>query len=178
MSERHSTPTLRSGSKQQSLPQALFKRQYAVDQPACRSSNPAIIFSTNNSVDSASPVASGIPERTAQRLRQERFGKGSRQQSSLNSSVHSNGDVRSFLNRSRKSSLFDLRESAFRKFSIIPQVSLAASLSGVRAPAARVAKRVEQSANRHRARRLDAHQRQQQRQDRRWEREQVPAASP
>lgn len=68
-----------------------------------------------------SPIASGIPERTAQRLRQEKFGKTSQNPSSLNSSAQSNGDVRSYLNRSRKSSLFDLRD--LRKFSIIPQVS-------------------------------------------------------
>lgn len=124
VAEKSPRSTTSTARKQQSLPQALFKRQYAVDQPPGRSSNPAIIFSTNNSADSAtSPVASGIPDRTAQRLRQEKFGKTSQQHSSVNSSIRSNGDVRSFLNRSRKSSLFDLRESALRKFSIIPQVS-------------------------------------------------------
>ena len=120
MSEKQASTPHQQPRQQASLPQALFKRQYAVDHP-CRTSNPTILFSTNNSLDSTSPVASGIPERTAQRLRQERFGKSSQQQSSVNSSVHSNGDVRSFLNRSRKSSLLDL--PAFRKFSIIPQVS-------------------------------------------------------
>lgn len=126
MTETPDKPSSRpSTHKQQSLPQALFKRQCAVDQASGgRSSNPAIVFSANNSVDSTtSPVASGIPDRTAQRLRQERFGKSSGTHSSVNSSIRSNGDVRSFLNRSRKSSLFDLRESALRKFSIIPQVS-------------------------------------------------------
>ena len=128
--------TPRSVPKQSSLPQSVFRRQAAVDIPARASvANPTIIFSTNNSLDSnptstataplpTTTTPTGISLKTQQRLRQEKWGKSSKQPSSLNSSVHSNGDVRSFFNRSRKSSLFDLRETTRRKFSIIPQVSL------------------------------------------------------
>lgn len=122
--------------QQHSLPQAIFRRQHAIDiltnsssnnSPLGRSSipiaTPTIILSPNNSLDSAP----SIPEKTKQRLKQEQWGTSSRQASSLNSSIHSNGDIRSCKNRSRKSSLkslFDLKESAKKRFSVIPQVSL------------------------------------------------------
>lgn len=122
--------------QQHSLPQAIFRRQHAIDlynnssvhnSPLGRSSiplaTPTIILSPNNSVDSAP----SIPDKTKQRLKQEQWGTSSRQGSSLNSSLHSNGDIRSCKNRSRKSSLkslFDIKESARKRFSVIPQVSL------------------------------------------------------
>ena len=122
--------------QQHSLPQSIFRRQHAIDlynnssvhnSPLGRSSipqaTPTIILSPNNSVDSAP----SIPDKTKQRLKQEQWGTSSRQGSSLNSSLHSNGDIRSCKNRSRKSSLkslFDIKESARKRFSVIPQVSL------------------------------------------------------
>lgn len=127
---------LRSVPKQNSLPQSVFRRQAAIDVPTSQTrasvANPTIIFSTNNSLDSnptstsnaTAPPATGISFKTQQRLRQEKWTKSNQQPSSLNSSLQSNGDVRSFLNRSsRKSSGFDLRDTSRRKFSIIPQVS-------------------------------------------------------
>lgn len=139
--------------KQNSLPQAIFRRQAAIDAPSVPGgrgsvsgglTHPAIVLSANNSVDSAgttgtspsSPAAgsSSLLSTSQQRLRQEKFHKSrschqQQQQNpsnSITSSLHSNGDLRkstNFLNRSGKSSLYDLRESARRKFSIIPQVS-------------------------------------------------------
>lgn len=122
--------------QQHSLPQAIFRRQHAIDlynnssvhnSPLGRSSiplaTPTIILSPNNSVDSAPSIS----DKTKQRLKQEQWGTSSRQGSSLNSSLHSNGDIRSCKNRSRKSSLkslFDIKESARKRFSVIPQVSL------------------------------------------------------
>lgn len=122
---------------QSSLPQ--FRRQCAVDVPpplgtSCAvpaRATPTIVLSPNNSFESNVTSLAGAAAATAaaasasqQRLRQEAWGKASRQHSSVTSSVHSNGDIKShILNRSRKNSLFDLRDNARRKFSLIPQVS-------------------------------------------------------
>ncbi|KAI1285958.1 Potassium voltage-gated channel subfamily H member 7 [Halotydeus destructor] len=82
---------------------------------------PTIVLSPNNSFDSnITSITGAAIKPTGQRYRQEAWGKGSRHNSSLNSSIHSNGDIRSYI-RSRKNSLFDLKETA-RKFSLIPQV--------------------------------------------------------
>ncbi|RWS11147.1 potassium voltage-gated channel subfamily H member 7-like protein, partial [Dinothrombium tinctorium] len=96
------------------LSQPSITRQYAVDIPTTRAppkrSAPAIVLSPNNSFDS----------NNTQKLRHENW--ASKQHSSLNSSSHSNGDVRGHISRSRKNSIFDLKENAKRKISIIPHV--------------------------------------------------------
>lgn len=134
-------------NKQQSLPQSIFRRQCAVDVPPRASlATPTIILSPNNSFEStvlssssqqqqppppgsgAPPVVVPSPITKAQRLRKE---WSSRQPtSSVNSSIQSNGDIRSIFKGSRKNSLFDLRDAARRKFSLIPAVSFITSGEG------------------------------------------------
>lgn len=99
-----------------------LKRQQAIDVPTgvlARSAQTmsAIWLSPNNSFESNTTNSPSF-----QKLRQQQWSK---QHSSLNSSNHSNGDIKSHAatNRSRKDSLFDIKDTARRKFSIIPQVS-------------------------------------------------------
>ncbi|XP_015783297.1 potassium voltage-gated channel subfamily H member 2 isoform X2 [Tetranychus urticae] len=84
---------------------------------------PTIIFSPDNSLDSncypaVSNACSGL-----QKSRQEQW-LTKQHQSSYNSSLRSNGDLPnpSTKSRSRRSSLHEIKESARRKFSILPHV--------------------------------------------------------
>lgn len=110
---------LKNNSRQNSAPQ--MRRQQAFDVPiTCagptQTVNPSVWLSPNNSFESNSTTSPSM-----QKIRQQQWSK---QQSSLNSSNHSNGDIRSHTNnRSRKSSVFELKENTRRKFSLIPQVS-------------------------------------------------------
>lgn len=134
----------RSAVKQHSLPQSIFRRQCAIDVPTApqRSSlaaNPTIILSPNNSFESTAlssgsqpaPINPALPSAAAattqaQKLRKE-WSQRQGTSTSVNSSLQSNGDLRShkgsYFKGSRKSSLFDIRDAARRKFSLIPAVS-------------------------------------------------------
>ena len=108
---------LKNSPRQNSTPQ--MRRQQAFDVPTTCSgqthtTNPSVWLSPNNSFESN---ATNSP--SMQTIRQQQWTK---QQSSINSSNHSNGDIRSHTNRSRKSSVFELKENTRRKFSLIPQV--------------------------------------------------------
>ncbi|XP_054168573.1 potassium voltage-gated channel subfamily H member 7-like [Oppia nitens] len=105
--------------RQNSTPQ--MRRQQAFDVPTTqtpltRTAMSTVWLSPNNSFESNTTTSHSM-----QKLRQQQWTK---QQSSVNSSNHSNGDIRSHPtnNRSRKSSIFELKENARRKFSLIPQV--------------------------------------------------------
>lgn len=126
LAHRDGRPPLR---QQTSLPQ--FRRQGATADGNGNGNpraTPTIVLSPNNSFDSnvtsftggVGGVSGGLTNQ--QKLRQAAWGQSSRQHSSVTSSIHSNGDARSHM-RSRKNSLFDLKENARRKFSLIPQVS-------------------------------------------------------
>jgi len=111
---------LKNSPRQNSTPQ--IRRQQAFDVPTTcsaltRTAMSAVWLSPNNSFESNTTTSPSL-----QKLRQQQWSK---QQSSLNSSNHSNGDIRSHATttRSRKSSVFELKETARRKFSLIPQVS-------------------------------------------------------
>jgi hypothetical protein len=110
---------LKNSPRQNSTPQ--IRRQQAFDVPTTcsaltRQTMSAVWLSPDNSFESNTTTHS------MQKLRQQQWTK---QQSSLNSSNHSNGDIRSHATntRSRKSSIFELKENTRRKFSLIPQVS-------------------------------------------------------
>ena len=113
---------LKNSPRQNSTPQ--MRRQQAFDMPTTctgqtRNAVSTTWLSANNSFESNTTTSP-----STQKLRQQQWSK---QQSSLNSSNHSNGDIRSHTNRSRKNSVFELKENARRKFSLIPQVSCCAS---------------------------------------------------
>lgn len=115
-------------NKQQSLPQSIFRRQCAIDVPTRASlANPTIILSPNNSFESTalstcSQPPAVVPTNQAQKLRKEWSNR--QPTSSVNSSLQSNGDIKSsYFKGSRKSSLFDIRDAARRRFSLIPAVS-------------------------------------------------------
>lgn len=127
-SERIFSPPLHhSANSIKSKCEVPFKRQAAIDLPVSANHNnnkkpPAIIFSPENSFDSSPTyTGSGI-----QRAKHEQW--SSQQQSSVTSSAKSNGDIRHSV-RSRKNSLFDLKEATKRKFSLLPHVSSIAHAS-------------------------------------------------
>lgn len=104
---------------------------------------PTILFSPENSLDSvrsdcsmrqsssipqsrptvhhSAPTSASVSHVPSQKIRHEQW--STRQQSSMNSSIRSQCDIRNSSNKSRRSSLLELKESAKRKFSLLPHVS-------------------------------------------------------
>ncbi|XP_074594777.1 potassium voltage-gated channel seizure isoform X1 [Brevipalpus obovatus] len=103
---------------------------------------PTIMFSPENSLDSvrsdcsrhqstsipqnrptvhhSAPTSASVSHVPSQKVRHEQW--SNRQQSSMNSSIRSQCDIRNSSNKSRRSSLLELKESAKRKFSLLPHV--------------------------------------------------------